>query len=405
VAATVTVFVVPDAKSVTYGSAIPAYTFTYHSGSPTGPVVTPVYRSASPSTNDSKTPVCTSSYTTLTPVASSPLTITCSGGVLSGYTFNTTATANLTITKAPSTTTVTCPTSVVYTGAALTPCTAAVTGVGGLNTTATVTYVSNTNVGTATASATYAGDANHNGSTGSKTFAITAAVTSLTYTGSRSVITPATLALSSTRTPATCTGTVAYALDRNPLTGKTGSYALTGTAPATTGWQEGAYVLTSSLAASTNCAAASTTTKIAVAAALTATSAAGAGTYGNALTPTDFAFTARKTTTTTGQIQYTAPGAWQFTGTSTNYSKVGTTGTITGTGTLSWWNATLNAGKGGWASVGTAIPVTLTVTPTTVTPASPGTIAISFTYTPAAGQPALPAKTAQTLTSGAISVG
>ena len=71
--------------------------------------------------------------------------------------------APIAITKATSTVTVTCsPTSVIYNGAAQTPCTATVTGAGGLNQAVTpVTYTNNTNAGTATASATYAGDANH----------------------------------------------------------------------------------------------------------------------------------------------------------------------------------------------------------------------------------------------------
>ena len=72
---------------------------------------------------------------------------------------------------------------------------------------------------------------------------------------------------------------------------------------------------------------------------------------------------------------------------------------------MSWWNSTLNSGKGGWASVGTTIPVTLTITPTTTSPVSAGTIAITFTYTPVTGQPALPATTPNTLTSGAINLG
>jgi hypothetical protein len=78
------------------------------------------------------------------------------------------------IDKAGSTVVVTCPASVTFTGLALTPCTANVTGAGGLDHAVTpVTYTANTNVGTATASATFAGDANHNGSAGSKTFTIT----------------------------------------------------------------------------------------------------------------------------------------------------------------------------------------------------------------------------------------
>ena len=54
-----------------------------------------------------------------------------------------------TIAQAVSVTTVTCPASVTYSGSAQTPCTAAVTGVGGLQQTLTVNYTANTNAGTA----------------------------------------------------------------------------------------------------------------------------------------------------------------------------------------------------------------------------------------------------------------
>ncbi len=87
-----------------------------------------------------------------------------------------------TIEKAVSATAITCPANVIYTGAALTPCTAKVTGAGGLNQVLTVSYADNTNAGTATASASFAGDANHEFSSDSKTFAIdkAASVTSVT---------------------------------------------------------------------------------------------------------------------------------------------------------------------------------------------------------------------------------
>src|SRR5207248_2410809 len=57
-------------------------------------------------------------------------------------------------------------------GTAQTPCSASVTGAGGLNLTPTPSYSNNTGAGTATASYTYAGDDNHTGSSGSKTFTI-----------------------------------------------------------------------------------------------------------------------------------------------------------------------------------------------------------------------------------------
>jgi hypothetical protein len=84
------------------------------------------------------------------------------------------------ITPASSVTSISCPASVVYNGTALTPCTATVTGVGGLSQSVSVTYSANTIAGTATASATFVGDANHTSSTKSTTFAITPALLTVT---------------------------------------------------------------------------------------------------------------------------------------------------------------------------------------------------------------------------------
>ena len=62
----------------------------------------------------------------------------------------------LTVAKAPTTTTAACTNGpFTYTGAVQTPCSATVTGAGGLNQSLTVSYTNNTNAGTATASATY----------------------------------------------------------------------------------------------------------------------------------------------------------------------------------------------------------------------------------------------------------
>lgn len=79
------------------------------------------------------------------------------------------------IDPASSTTVVDCaPGTFVYTGIAQTPCTARVTGVGGLDQDVTpVNYTDNVNVGTAQAQAAYHGDANHLGSNSSANFQIT----------------------------------------------------------------------------------------------------------------------------------------------------------------------------------------------------------------------------------------
>jgi Carboxypeptidase regulatory-like domain len=87
---------------------------------------------------------------------------------------NTSGTVDDAISKAPSTTTVSCPASILYSGSALTPCTATATGAGNLSASVNVTYTNNVDPGVATANATYAGDPDHNGSSGSANFTITA---------------------------------------------------------------------------------------------------------------------------------------------------------------------------------------------------------------------------------------
>ncbi|HSR20909.1 MAG TPA: MBG domain-containing protein, partial [Anaerolineales bacterium] len=131
---------------------------------------------------------------------------------------STTQTRSYTVTRASSTTVVSCPASVTYTGSALTPCTVAVTGAGGLNLTPDPVYANNTNAGTASASYTFAGDANHDGSSDSKTFTITKASATVTlseltqtYTGGSltptAVTSPAGLTIFWTGAPHTAAGT------------------------------------------------------------------------------------------------------------------------------------------------------------------------------------------------------
>ena len=117
----------------------------------------------------------------------------CSGAVVSANLSVSYIDGTLTVAKASSTSVITCnPTSVTYNAVAQTPCTATITGAGGLNTTVTLAstdYANNVNVGTATASYTYPGDANHNGSTATPvTFTITKANSTTTVTCPASVV-------------------------------------------------------------------------------------------------------------------------------------------------------------------------------------------------------------------------
>ena len=132
--------------------------------------------------------ICTNNPASVGPgVGSGTVLPVVSGGTLANFAI-TAVNGAWSITPASSTvTTVTCPASVLYNGAAQTPCTATVTGSGGFSQTLTVSYTNNTNAGTATASASFAGDANHPASSNSATFAINPAPVTATagsYTGS-----------------------------------------------------------------------------------------------------------------------------------------------------------------------------------------------------------------------------
>jgi hypothetical protein len=158
-----TASVTPNTASKFYGAADPAF-----GGTLTGFLAA-----------DSVT--ATYSRTAGETVAGSPYTISAvlsPAGVLGNYdiTYNTAA---FTINKATSTTVVSCPASVTYNGVARTPCSATVTGAGGLNLVLTVNYSNNINAGTATASADYSGY-NHLNSNDSKDFTITTAALTAT---------------------------------------------------------------------------------------------------------------------------------------------------------------------------------------------------------------------------------
>ncbi len=124
---------------------------------------------------------CTDNPTTVGPAAGTgTITPTVSGDTLTNYAI-TSVNGSYTISPAQPTVSVVCsPTSVVYNGAAQTPCTASVTGVNGLNQVLTPTYTNNIAVGTATATGTYTATTNYSAATNSANFAITAAAVTAT---------------------------------------------------------------------------------------------------------------------------------------------------------------------------------------------------------------------------------
>jgi hypothetical protein len=128
------------------------------------------------------------------------------------------ASKTITIGKASSTTSVTCPAgALTYNGSARTPCSAKVTGAGGLSQALTVGYIDNVNAGTAHASASFAGDDNHTGSNGSETFTINKAAPTVNVTW-------ASWTLDGTAHPATATVTGPVTAE-NPLTSPAVTFA------------------------------------------------------------------------------------------------------------------------------------------------------------------------------------
>jgi hypothetical protein len=157
--------------SVTYGDA--PFTPTTTGGSGTGAV-----------TFDSTTPsVCTASGSAgVTIVGAGTCTVTATKAADGSYSATTSAPFDITVNKATSTTTVTCPASVAYTGSALTPCTATLSVAGFPDIPLIVSvYLNNVDVGTATATATFAGSADIESSTDSETFQITKADQTITF--------------------------------------------------------------------------------------------------------------------------------------------------------------------------------------------------------------------------------
>ncbi len=143
-----------------------------------------------------------------------------------------------TMAKAATMVAVTCPVSVTYNGEAQKPCTATVTGAGGLAQSLTVSYSNNTNAGTATASASYSETANHLGNTGSKEFTIEPRTLTITPEGGKTKILGATFTAFTGNVDGlqgTDAGTATYASLGAAAAAAVGSYDITSTFVFTSG--------------------------------------------------------------------------------------------------------------------------------------------------------------------------
>jgi hypothetical protein len=103
-----------------------------------------------------------------------------------------------------------------------------------------------------------------------------------------------------------------------------------------------------------------------------------------------------------GDLNVVTPGKWWFQANVTSFGLIGTTQALLGgTGSLYWWNTTLNKGHGGWQLAKSGVTYKATANATTKT--SPGSFGVTISYTPAAGQPtALPNSSPVAVTKGGI---
>ncbi|HXZ65458.1 MAG TPA: MBG domain-containing protein, partial [Streptosporangiaceae bacterium] len=253
------------------------------------------------------------------------------------------------------------------------------------------------------------------------TVTVTQAGTTLTYTGPQTIAAGTALVPSATlASPASAcqaSQTISFSLNTNPVTGAAGPYTLgsavtnasgtaTGTSVSTTGWQAGAYTLAAAYAGTSNCAMSTATSPLAVTTAGLA--AVGAGTYPVTGAGTvKFGFVVAlipHTTKYSGSISLVSSG-WWLNGSLASYVNTSSTqGQATGTGSLYWWNQTLNHGLGGWQLAKTGVAFTITFAATTKT--TPGAFGIQISYTPASPQPTpLPTSAVTTLKTGAIIIG
>jgi len=263
----------------------------------------------------------------------------------------------------------------------------------------------------------------HSGNTGQCSQQVTLhAPTSLLYTGSQivnlgSAITPSAT-LSSPA--ASCVGgqQVTFSLDRDPTTGASGAYPL-GTATtdgsgatasmgiATSGWQDGVYEIMASYAGIPNaCAAATDTATLTIAA--PGAAATGGGWYTlSGSGRVNFGMTVKKLPSGdySGQFTLVNNGKWRLKGTLNSYAKTGMSGAAGGTGTLYWWDSTLNGGLGGWAVAGTGVAFTASFTDQGPNGSKTAdTFGVHINYTPVAPQQQLPNGSPVVLKGGGINI-
>jgi large repetitive protein len=253
------------------------------------------------------------------------------------------------------------------------------------------------------------------------TLTITRNATSVMYTGGQTVVAGSSFTAQATvsSAAAVCSSgqTVAFSLDRNPATGVNGSYpvgtastsaSVAGTTVATTGWQQGVYVITATAQANGDCASSAGTATLTLGAA--GKTASGSGWYNVAGAGKVLFSLAANPVAHSNPPSYTgtftlSESQWQLTGTVSRYVLTnGGAGSVTGNGSLSWWDPSLNKGKGGWQLVQSGVTFTASFSRALTAPSGkPAGLGVNIIYGPASSQAALPNSAPQSLGGGSIS--
>jgi hypothetical protein len=121
---------------------------------------------------------------------------------------------------------------------------------------------------------------------------------------------------------------------------------------------------------------------------------------------TNFGFEAslapKSKTAYVGQLDVITPGYWMFQANVTSDGITSATQALLGgTGTLYWWNTTLNKNHGGWSVA--ASNLTYKATANAATKTAPASFGIQYTFTPGGSEPKVTQSSPpETLSSGGI---
>lgn len=200
-----------------------------------------------------------------------------------------------------------------------------------------------------------------------------------------------------------CSGAVSFALNRNPLTGVAGAYALTNPVT-TTNWMVGDYQLLATYPGDSNCLPSSNNSVNVKVGAQENTGShvviSGGGSYLSPYGKASFNLLIKSaianvdtSTAVNGKVTWMVPRQWRFQGTLNTYVFANGTGTATGSGTLWFWNRTGHEGKWYPATTG-ATNVTVMFSTSANSKGDDSrpitAFAIGFTGNLAVGAPALP---------------